>query len=209
MIPFSAALPVAFGEQLPVRPSEQRQVVDREQRSEQRSAGQPEYLAASRVRLRRHRALITAIPYMDIPPTAIRHTGTQAMDTEPTLRPAMDIRDIPVLPHTLVPRAMGTRAIPDTLSTPVRRATVHRVAWSSRTTSVPPPIEIRGTWEKPRCRRLRDLRARRPLPLTPFPVIDRRRSPNLTLLLRLKLVWARPIFLMPTRLGISEREARR
>ena len=100
-------------------------MVDREQRSVRRLAGQQEFSAGSRLHLRRHRARTTGTPLMvtGIRLTVIRHTDTQAMDTEPTLRPAMGIRDIPVLPHMLVPRAMSTRAELGSRITPVSPAT--------------------------------------------------------------------------------------
>src|SRR5689334_5895897 len=107
MILFNAALPVAFGERLPVQPSEQRQVVDQEQRSEPRWEGRPGLSEELRVRLHHHRALTTGTqPTV----TDIRHTDIQAMRTEPTRRPAMDIWNTPVLLHMLIPEAMDTRA---------------------------------------------------------------------------------------------------
>src|SRR5690349_19838523 len=120
MIRFNAALPVGFGAQQPVRPSEQRQAVGQEQPWEQRSAGQPASSGASRVRLRRLRALTTGTqPTV----TDIRHTDIQAMRTEPTRRPAMDIRNTPVLLHMLIPGAMGTRADLVSRITPLPPAT--------------------------------------------------------------------------------------
>jgi len=228
MIPSSAVLPVAFGEQPPVLRSGQWQGADQEPPSEQRSEGQPGYLVGSRLHLHRHPAPITATPPTDIPPTVI-----QAMDTQPIHDPAMDTQVIRVLPVIPVPRLMdtradlrrrvtllllamdtpairniplspvhqpmGTKATQDTPATPVLRAMVSRAAWNSRATSVLPAMNREPTWSthptqvplalnmgwnrvKPRCRRLRAMntRARRRIPVTPFPVIDLRQASSLT-----------------------------
>src|SRR5215831_17004391 len=136
MIPYSAALPVVFGEWLPVRPSEQRGVAGLEQPSEQQLEGRRGYSGGSRRHLRRHRALIMGTHSRDLPPTAIRRTDTQPMDTEPTRRPAMNIQATQVLRVTPVPRPMVTRVVlgsliplPPATNTPitlVRRAMDHR-----------------------------------------------------------------------------------
>src|SRR5690349_3770447 len=101
MILFNAALPVAFGEQLPVRPSEQRQVVGQEQPSEQRSAGQPASSGASRVRLHHHRAPTTATQLTGTQDTDIRAMRSRTTDTQAP----RDTRPTPVL------RAMDTQVI--------------------------------------------------------------------------------------------------
>jgi len=95
------------------------------------------------------------------------------------------IRNIPLSP---VHQPMGTKATQDTPATPVLRAMVSRAAWNSRATSVLPAMNREPTWSthptqvplalnmgwnrvKPRCRRLRAMntRARRRIPVTPFP----------------------------------------
>src|SRR6516164_10877380 len=105
------------------------------------------------------------------------------------------IRNTPLSP---VHQPMGTKATQDTPATPVLRAMVSRAAWNSRATSVLPAMNREPTWSthptqvplalnmgwnrvKPRCRRLRAMntRARRRIPVTPFPLIDLRRPSNL------------------------------
>ena len=117
MIPSSAALPVAFGEQPPVLRSGQRQGADQERPSEQRSEGQPGYLVGSRLHLHRHPAPITATPPTDFRVTAILLMVIQAMDIRPTHHRGMDTQVI--LPVTPVPRAMDTMVMRDTQLTPV------------------------------------------------------------------------------------------
>ena len=147
MILFNAALPVVFGEQLPVRPSEQRQVVGREPPSEQRSEGQPGYLGESQVHHLRHPAPISAILPTDIPATDIPATRSRAMGTQVTqdtpLTPvvrAMDtlvIRVSPVSPPIPVYRAMGCKATPHGLLTPVHRTTDTKAVRYTLPTLVP------------------------------------------------------------------------
>ena len=160
MISSSAALPVVFGEQLPERPSEQRQVVDQEQRSAQRSEGRPEYSGASRVRLHPHRAPITATRLTGTHDTGIRVTPSRAMETQairdtlPTavframdtqvirVSPAMDIRATRKGPLTPVSRALdipATRALP---VMPVPRAMGTRADLGSRITPLLPAMDI-------------------------------------------------------------------
>src|SRR5215471_6899293 len=97
MIPFNAASVEEYWEPLLVLPSEQRQVAGREPRSERQLEGRPGYLAVSPLRLRHHRAPITATRPTgtathptDTPRTAILATVIEAMDTQPTHSPAMD-----------------------------------------------------------------------------------------------------------------------
>jgi hypothetical protein len=157
MILSNAAWPVVFGERPLVPPLERRQVAGREPRSEQRLEEQRESSAASRLRLPRHRALTTGTQPMvtDICLTVIQPTGI-----EPTRRPAMDIRDTPVLPHMLVPRAMGTRAdlglpatdIPATRNVPltsVRRATNTKLMKVIPLTQRRRATDHRAIWEAP------------------------------------------------------------
>ena len=87
MIPSSVALPVVFGERPLALPSERRQVVGREPRSEQRSEEQPGYSEGSRAHLHHHRARISVTPHPDIRVTATLLTVIQGMDTHPTPPP--------------------------------------------------------------------------------------------------------------------------
>ena len=102
MIPSSAASVAACWERPRVLRLEQRQVAGQEPPSGRRSEGRPEYSGALLVRLRRHRARITAIQPTDLLLTDLRHMDTQATDPQPTHSRAMDIRDTPVLPRMLV-----------------------------------------------------------------------------------------------------------
>src|SRR5215831_1435750 len=186
MIPSNVALVVAHWERPQERRSVQQPGEGQEPPSGQRSEEQLGYSGASRLHLLHHRALITVIPptatqRTDIPLTATLLTVIRPMDIRPTHRRAMDTQVIPVLPVTSVPRPMDTPAALDTRPTLVRRATVHQSTWRSRITSVLPAMKTRGTWEKPRCRRLRAMNtgARLLLPLTPFSVIAFRSSSSL------------------------------
>ena len=110
MIPSSAVLPVAFGEQPPVLRSGQWQGADQEPPSEQRSEGQPGYLVGSRLHLHRRPALITVTPPTDIRVTATLLTVIQARDTRPTHHRDMDIQATQVLRVTPLHRSLDTRA---------------------------------------------------------------------------------------------------
>jgi hypothetical protein len=108
---------------------------------ERRWEGRPEYSGASRAHLHHHRAIITATqPTV----TDIRHTDIQAMRTEPTRRPAMDIRNTPVLLHMLIPGAMDTRADLVSRITPLPPATD-----TPATRNIPLTSVRRGTDTKP------------------------------------------------------------
>src|ERR1700740_1731072 len=160
MILFNAALLVAFGEQLPVRPSEQRQVVDQEQRSERRLEGRPVFSEELRVHHLRHPAPIMATQLTGTQDTDIRASHSRAMGTQairdppptPVLRamdtqvirvsPAMDIRATRKGPLTPVSRALdiqATRALP---VMPVPRAMGVRGDLGSRITPLLPAMEI-------------------------------------------------------------------
>jgi len=143
-------------------------VAGREPLLEQQSEGQPVYLGASRLRLRRRRAPITATRptgtvthHTDIPPIGILLTDIQAMDTQPTHSRTMDIQAIPAHPVTSVPRPTDTRATRATRLTRVRRAMnitamrgtplipVHRAmdhwaTWDTLLTRVPRATNIRA-----------------------------------------------------------------
>jgi len=207
MILFNAALAGVYWERPLVLPLAQRRVVGREPPSEQRLVEQPGYSAASLLHLHRHRAPITAtrptvtdIRLTVIQPTGIEPTHSRALDIldtpvlphtlVPGLMDTRETRDTPLIllhrvtetkaakdtPLTSVPRPMNTVAMRDTR--PTRQAISPKATEHTRPTLVPPAMETRGTWEKPRCRRLRAMntRTRRRLPLTPFPIIDHRRS---------------------------------
>ena len=98
---------------------------------EQQSVEQPGYSGDSLLRLRRHRAPITATRPTDIPltgilpiatqPTATLLTVIQAMDTQPTHSRAMDTQPIRMPPVTPVYHT-DTRAMPGIGLTPVLRA---------------------------------------------------------------------------------------
>ena len=121
MIPSSAALPVAFGEQPPVLRSGQRQGADQEPPSARLSEGRPGYLVGSRLHRHRHPAPIAATPPTDLRVTAILLMVIQAMDIRPIHHRGMDTQVIPVLPVTPVPRAMDTMGMRDTQLIPVPR----------------------------------------------------------------------------------------
>ena len=138
---------------------------------------------------------VTVIPRIDIRPTRHRGMDTQVIPVlavTPVLRP-MDTRKTRDTPPILLRRATDTKAAKDTPLTPVprpmnttamrntrptRQAMSPKATAHTRPTLVPPAMETRGTWEKPRCRRLQAMntRIRRRLPLTRFPIIDYRRS---------------------------------
>src|SRR5215472_10114874 len=144
MIRSNGVLVEEYWEPLLVLRSEQRQVAGLEQPSEQQLEGRRGYSGGSRRHLRRHRALIMGTHSSDLPPTAIRRTDTQPMDTEPTRRPAMDIQATQVLRVTPVPRPIVTRVVlgsliplPPATNTPitlVRRAMDHRAIWYTQLT---------------------------------------------------------------------------
>jgi hypothetical protein len=138
---------------------------------------------------------VTVIPPIDTHPTCRPATDIQfipvlpvtpvprPMDTRETgdtpvipLRRAMDTKAAKETPLTPVPRPMNTMAM--RVTRPTRLAISPKATEHTRPTLVPPAVETRGIWEKPRCRRLRTMntRTRRRLPLTPFPIIDHRRS---------------------------------
>jgi hypothetical protein len=163
MIPSNAVLPVAFGEQLPVRPSEQRQVVGQEQPSEQRSAGQPGYLGESPLHLRRHRAPISATQ-----PTATRRTDLLRTDIRATPSPVMAIRATRETPLTPLLRAMDTKATQDSQLTPPR-VTDRQAIRDTPPTPDPRPLRRQVTQDGQLTQVVRamDIRARRPIIRTP------------------------------------------
>ena len=144
--------------------------------------------------------LATGIRVTVIPPTDTHPTRSPATDIQvipvlpvtPVLRP-METRETRGTPVILLRRATDTKAAKDTslipvprpintmamrVTRPTRQAISPKATEHTRPTLVPPAMETRGIWEKPRCRRLQAMntRTRRRLPLTPFPIIDHRRS---------------------------------
>jgi hypothetical protein len=189
MIPFNAALVGAYWERLLVLRLEQRRVVGREPRSEQRSEGQPGYSGESLVHLHLHRAPISANQPTDIPATDIQATRSRATDTQaprdtsptPVLRamdiratrsPAMDIRATRETPLTPVLRAMDTQATQDSPPTPPR--VTDRRATRGTPTPDPRPLRRQATQDSPLTPVLRAMvfRARRPILPTPVPVTE-------------------------------------
>ena len=135
---------------------------------------------------------VTVIPPIDTHPTRRPATDIQVipvlpvtpvprpMDTRETrdtpvipLRRAMDTKAAKETPLTPVPRPMNTMAM--RVTRPTRLAISPKATEHTRPTLVPPAMETRGIWEKPRCRRLQAMNIRtRRLPLTPFAVDLRR-----------------------------------
>ena len=127
MILFNAASAGAYWERLPALPLEERRLAGREPPLEQRSEGQPGYLAESLLHLHPHRAPISATQPTDIRLTDIRATRSRGMD----IRATQDTPPIPVL------RVMDTQATRDSPLTPVLRAMDTRAARCTLPTPVP------------------------------------------------------------------------
>src|SRR6476660_5229615 len=125
MIPFNAGLAGAYWERHLVLRLEQRRVAGRELPSEQRSEGQPGYLAESLLHLHPDRAPISATQPTDLLVTDIRATRSRAMDIlatrdtplTPVLR-ATHTQTTRVAPLTPILRGMNCRASRDTPAVP-------------------------------------------------------------------------------------------
>jgi len=124
MILFNAASAGAYWERLPALPLEERRLAGQEPPLEQRSEGQPGYLAESLLHLHPHRAPITATqPILLTDIRAMRSRATDIRATRDTLlTPVLRVMDTQATrdsPLTPVLRAMDTRAARCTLPTPV------------------------------------------------------------------------------------------
>jgi hypothetical protein len=100
----------------------------------------------------------------------------RARDTPLILHRAMDTKATGAILPTTVPQPLNTMGMRDT--PPIRQTTNTMATEHTRPILVPPAMATRGTSDKPRCRCLQvmNTRTRRRLPLTPFPIIDYRRS---------------------------------
>jgi hypothetical protein len=99
MILFNAASAGAYWERLPALPLEERRLAGQEPPLEQRSEGQPGYLADWLLHLRRHRVPITATQPTNTLLTDIRATHSRAMDTPPARAMGIQVMDTPATMH--------------------------------------------------------------------------------------------------------------